>query len=479
MRADNLFVPPPGPTGTAARTMGAAMVMPGDRTAMDSAMGDFQRILTGQEEATRTTSPSMKASPVPDARASDESDRTDKVPPSDVPLDTTPLPEPVPVPKNKAWVEDFTGPQILPGETPEIERVDPDAESPKPVPDLHTDRAPWVLPGETSVTVAKPVPAHPGLDRPHVLPGTEPPLARMTSTTPPDTDAAPPRVDIPGSQPSSLQSQPSPPMAQAAGLAGLQPLPAALQRLMDVRQAPASTGEAASRSPKAAEAAATSSRPTMAGPSPLPAQDQSQPAIPPVPFTAGDPRSEDPETPSPPMPPTAMPARTPEALADTSQGLALAPSRLPSALSRATVETTAMIAAQVLRRLDGRTTRFEMALTPESLGRVDVSLEIDSEGRMAARLAFDNPAAAAELRGRADELRRQLEQAGLFLAEDALQFSDRETASRDQRRDDSHGLSDRAFSRSSALAEQADRQATDAPAWRVLNLTPDRVDLKV
>ena len=70
------------------------------------------------------------------------------------------------------------------------------------------------------------------------------------------------------------------------------------------------------------------------------------------------------------------------------------------------------IAAQILRKLDGRSTRFEMALLPEELGRVDVKLDIDSEGRVAARLAFDNPAAATDLRGRADELRRQLQDAG-------------------------------------------------------------------
>ena len=79
-----------------------------------------------------------------------------------------------------------------------------------------------------------------------------------------------------------------------------------------------------------------------------------------------------------------------------------------STLSHATVETTAHLAAQIARRLDGRSTRFDMVLTPEDLGRVDVSLEIGKDGQLSARLAFDNPAAAADLRGRADELRRQL-----------------------------------------------------------------------
>ena len=158
------------------------------------------------------------------------------------------------------------------------------------------------------------------------------------------------------------------------------------------------------------------------------------------------------------------------ALAAVDRGLGL------STLSRATVETTALIAAQIQNRLNGRSTRFEMALTPEGLGRVDVSLEIDSDGRLAARLAFDNPAAATELRGRADELRRQLEQAGLHLDNDALQFTERDPSSAER---GFSGFDRRAFSRASDLNDQADQPVLEPAAWQTLSLTRDRVDLKV
>ena len=158
------------------------------------------------------------------------------------------------------------------------------------------------------------------------------------------------------------------------------------------------------------------------------------------------------------------------ALASVDRGLGL------STLSRATVETTALIAAQIQNRLSGRSTRFEMALTPEGLGRVDVSIEIDSDGRMAARLAFDNPAAATELRGRADELRRQLEQAGLHLDGDALQFTERDPSSADR---GFSGFDRRAFARASDLNDRADQAAPEPATWRSLSLTRDRVDLKV
>ncbi|MBA4805345.1 MAG: flagellar hook-length control protein FliK [Brevundimonas sp.] len=146
-------------------------------------------------------------------------------------------------------------------------------------------------------------------------------------------------------------------------------------------------------------------------------------------------------------------------------------------MSRAAVEATAQIAAQILRRLDSRTTRFEMALLPEELGRVDVKLDIDSEGRLAARLAFDNPAAAADLRGRTDELRRQLEQAGFHLADDAFEFADRDSGSSAfDRGEDPRRGSGRAFTAAARLNAEA-----DAPVarWTSLSLAPAGVDLKV
>ncbi|NWE54353.1 flagellar hook-length control protein FliK [Brevundimonas sp. P7753] len=121
-----------------------------------------------------------------------------------------------------------------------------------------------------------------------------------------------------------------------------------------------------------------------------------------------------------------------------------------------------------------------MALTPEGLGRVDVSLEIDSDGRLAARLAFDNPAAATDMRARADELRRQLQDAGFHLTQDSLEFSDRNPSSGFS----GGGAFDRvpnrrAFAGAARLAAQADTVLPPPGAWTSLSMTPDRVDMKV
>lgn len=151
-----------------------------------------------------------------------------------------------------------------------------------------------------------------------------------------------------------------------------------------------------------------------------------------------------------------------------------------STLSRATVETTAHLAAQIARKLDGRSTRFDMVLTPEDLGRVDVSLEIGKDGQLSARLAFDNPAAAADLRGRADELRRQLQDAGFQVAGDALDFSQREASAGGGGAFDRQQQRNALFAGGGRLAAQADTPVLPAPgAWINHSLTPERVDLKV
>lgn len=133
-----------------------------------------------------------------------------------------------------------------------------------------------------------------------------------------------------------------------------------------------------------------------------------------------------------------------------------------SLAGRLSFDSLAQVSAQIIRRLEMRTTRFDIELNPVELGRVDVRLDIDSEGRLAARLAFDNPAAALELRGRVDDLRRELQQAGFHLADDAFSFTDR--GGSDDRRSALSEDARRAHARSAAAADQVDVAAQ--PVWR-------------
>ncbi|WP_421935095.1 flagellar hook-length control protein FliK, partial [Phenylobacterium sp.] len=79
---------------------------------------------------------------------------------------------------------------------------------------------------------------------------------------------------------------------------------------------------------------------------------------------------------------------------------------------RAGPQTVAHLAAQIVKKLEGRSTQFDVALNPEGLGQVDVRIEIGAQGRLTASMSFENAHAAAELRGRANELQKALEQAG-------------------------------------------------------------------
>lgn len=215
--------------------------------------------------------------------------------------------------------------------------------------------------------------------------------------------------------------------------------------------------------------ATTSSSPALTtGLASSPARGDEPAAVPAAPGEVSVPTDGDAAAPAPPP----LESQTGAPAANRDLGLSM--------LSRATIETTAQIAAQIIRKLDGRSTRFDMVLAPEGLGNVDVSMDIDSDGRLTARLAFDNPAAATDLRARADELRRQLQEAGFQLSQDSLEFAERNPSSGFGGGGGFDRAPDRrAFAGAARLAAEADLAAPPPGAWTSLSLTPDRVDLKV
>ena len=79
---------------------------------------------------------------------------------------------------------------------------------------------------------------------------------------------------------------------------------------------------------------------------------------------------------------------------------------------RGSPQTVANFAAQMIKKLEAKTTRFDVQLDPAGLGKVDVRVEIGAEGRITAALACHNPQAAKELQARSGELQKALEQAG-------------------------------------------------------------------
>ena len=66
--------------------------------------------------------------------------------------------------------------------------------------------------------------------------------------------------------------------------------------------------------------------------------------------------------------------------------------------------------------------RFDIALDPAGLGRVNVSVQINSAGQVTAAMTFDNAHAAAEAKNGAGALQHALEQAGFNVAQGGLSF---------------------------------------------------------
>jgi flagellar hook-length control protein FliK len=110
------------------------------------------------------------------------------------------------------------------------------------------------------------------------------------------------------------------------------------------------------------------------------------------------------------------PAQTP---ADPATAATTTPATLIHAAAiavRGAPQTVANLAAQIVKKLDGRSTQFDIQLDPAGLGKVDVRVAIGADGRMTAAMSFDTPQAAAELKSRSAELQQALEQSGFDLS---------------------------------------------------------------
>lgn len=145
--------------------------------------------------------------------------------------------------------------------------------------------------------------------------------------------------------------------------------------------------------------------------------------------------------------------------APTLQASAEVPVEAPQ--TRGSPETVARLAADIARKLEGQTTRFDVQLDPLGLGKVDVSIEINADGRLTASLSFDSSQTAADLRGRAGELRQALEEAGFDVADGGLSFDMNDPGGSGGReaREPLAAWSSRAFQTAQSGLEQADALA--------------------
>jgi hypothetical protein len=155
--------------------------------------------------------------------------------------------------------------------------------------------------------------------------------------------------------------------------------------------------------------------------------------------------------------PETAPVTTP-----TAPAAAPAASQTATPAAAATAGTVPHLAAQIVRKMEGRASRFDVQLDPDGLGQVNVQVQIDARGRLTAALSFDRPEAAEALRARAGELRAALERSGFDLSGGGLSFDARDSGSslagdaqtgRDQASAPRRG---RAFGAATETADQAD-----------------------
>ena len=167
-------------------------------------------------------------------------------------------------------------------------------------------------------------------------------------------------------------------------------------------------------------------------------------------------------------PPTADPA--------ASGALAMAASAAAPGASTSTATVTAQtvtrLANDLVQNVKAKTSRFQLALEPAGLGRVDISVRIGPDGALSATLNFNSPQAADALKAHAGELRDALQQAGFSLGGSDLSFT---AGGSNQQSGQGQG---RTFTGSS-VAAAPEIPAQPAPAIQTASAPADGLDIRI
>ncbi len=89
----------------------------------------------------------------------------------------------------------------------------------------------------------------------------------------------------------------------------------------------------------------------------------------------------------------------------------------------ATAVPVAGLPVAIVARAQAGSNQFEIRLDPPELGRIDVRLDVDSDGRVTSHVTVDRPETLSLLQSQQPQLERALEQAGLKTTDNGLQFT--------------------------------------------------------
>jgi hypothetical protein len=86
------------------------------------------------------------------------------------------------------------------------------------------------------------------------------------------------------------------------------------------------------------------------------------------------------------------------------------------------------VAVEIAAQAHAGNHRFQIRLDPPELGRIDVRLDVDRDGHVTSRLVVDRADTLDLLKRDAAQLERALQQAGLKMSDNALEFALRQHA---------------------------------------------------
>ena len=81
------------------------------------------------------------------------------------------------------------------------------------------------------------------------------------------------------------------------------------------------------------------------------------------------------------------------------------------------------LAVAIAARAQLGSNQFDIKLSPPELGRIDVQLNVDSNGQVTSHMTVERPETLQLLQNQQPQLQNALEQAGLTTADNGLQFS--------------------------------------------------------
>ena len=149
----------------------------------------------------------------------------------------------------------------------------------------------------------------------------------------------------------------------------------------------------------------------------------------------------------------------------------------PSQSATVNAQTVSRLAAGIVQNLKSKASRFQLALDPAGLGRVDISVRIGADGALSATLNFNSAQAADALKAHAGELRAALEQAGFNLGGSDLSFM---TGNSGQQSGGSQGQpAGRLGFASAALSDPEPQAPSSAPISQTVGSGADGLDIRI